>query len=83
MIEHTRSGDGDPLAVLLVVEEPTFPGCHVRARRLGALTMTDEQGIDEQILAAPIDDPRFAGLQTLDDLSAHWTLEIATFFRTS
>src|SRR5713101_4283059 len=81
-IAHTLSGDGDPLDVLLVVEEPTFPGCHVRARPIGTLTMVDEKGVDEKILAAPVDDPRFAGIQVLDDLPAHWLREIATFFRT-
>src|SRR5215510_1455536 len=48
-IEHTLSGDGDPLDVLLVVEEPTFPGCHVRARPVGALMMVDDKGLDEKI----------------------------------
>ena len=81
-IEHTLSGDGDPLDVLLVVEEPTFPGCHVRARPVGALTMVDEKGVDEKILAVPVDDPRFAGVHVLQDLPAHWQREIATFFRT-
>jgi len=81
-VPGTLSGDGDPLDVLLVVEEPTFPGCHVRARPIGTLTMIDEKGTDEKILAVPVDDPRFTDIHDLRDLSEHWPREIATFFRT-
>ncbi|MBF6591483.1 MAG: inorganic diphosphatase [Ktedonobacterales bacterium] len=78
----TLSGDGDPLDVLVVVEEPTFPGCHLRARPIGTLTMVDEKGVDEKILAVPMDDPRFTKIEHISGLSEHWPLEIATFFRT-
>lgn len=81
-IEGTLSGDGDPLDVLIVVEEPTFPGCHLRARPIGALIMTDEKGEDEKILAVPVDDPRFTSVNRLTDLHEHWLREISAFFRT-
>jgi inorganic pyrophosphatase len=81
-IRGTLSGDGDPLDVLVVVEEPTFPGCHLRARPVGTLTMIDEKGEDEKILAVLEDDPRFTNVREISDISAHWPLEIATFFRT-
>jgi inorganic pyrophosphatase len=81
-IEGTLAGDGDPLDILVIVEEPTFPGCRVRARPIGTLLMTDKQGEDEKILAVPVDDPRFAAISTLEGLHEHWQLEIATFFRT-
>jgi inorganic pyrophosphatase len=81
-IRGTLSGDGDPLDVLVVVEEPTFPGCHLRARPVGTLTMIDEQGEDEKILAVLEDDPRYTNVKDISDISAHVPLEIATFFRT-
>jgi len=80
-IAGTLSSDGDPLDVLVVVEEPTFPGCHLRARPIGTLTMVDEKGVDEKILAVPEDDPRFSA-RDLADLPEHWLREIAAFFRT-
>lgn len=80
--EGTLSGDGDPLDVLVIVEEPTFPGCHVRSRPVATLMMVDEKGTDEKVLAVPMDDPRFTSVRTLDDLPEHWTHEIAAFFRT-
>lgn len=81
-IEGTLSGDGDPLDVLVVVEEPTFSGCHLRARPIGTLIMVDEKGEDEKILAVPVDDPRFTSVNRLSDLDEHWPLEISAFFRT-
>jgi len=81
-IPDTLSGDGDPLDILIIVEEPTFPGCHLRARPIGTLTMIDEKGEDEKILAVPVDDPRFSDMRDLPDLHDHWPREIATFFRT-
>ncbi len=78
----TLSGDGDPLDVLVVVDEPTFPGCHMRVRPVGTLIMLDEKGEDEKILAVPIDDPRFSTIYDLPDLHEHWPREIAAFFRT-
>ncbi len=81
-IPGTLSLDGDPLDVLVVVDEATFTGCHVRARPIGTLIMVDEKGEDEKILAVPHDDPRFAQTRRLGDLPSHWPLEIAAFFRT-
>jgi inorganic pyrophosphatase len=81
-IAGTLSGDGDPLDVLVILEEPTFPGCHLRVRPVGTLMMMDEKGPDEKILAVPVDDPRFTDITRLADLHEHRQLEIATFFRT-
>jgi inorganic pyrophosphatase len=81
-VTGTLSGDGDPLDILVVLEEPTFSGCFVRARPVGTLDMTDEKGRDEKILAVPRDDPRFNGVTRLADLGEHWPREIAAFFRT-
>ncbi|HLJ81197.1 MAG TPA: inorganic diphosphatase, partial [Ktedonobacterales bacterium] len=76
------AGDGDPLDVLVIVEEPTFTGCRLRVRPIGTLLMIDEKGSDEKILGVPVDDPRFTHIQLLADLQEHWKLEIANFFRT-
>jgi len=81
-IPETLSEDGDPLDVLVVVNEPTFPGCHLPARPVGMLRMRDEKGEDEKILAVPDGDPRFDGIHDLDDLAPHWLKEIENFFAT-
>jgi inorganic pyrophosphatase len=82
LIPGTRAPDGDHLDVLVVVEEPTFPGCHMTVRPIGMLRMVDEKGEDFKILAVPTGDPRFDGVRDLQDLSPHWLREIENFFQT-
>jgi inorganic pyrophosphatase len=81
-IPETLAEDGDPLDVLVIVEEPTFPGCHVRMRPVGTLVMSDEKGKDEKILGVLVDDPRFEGITELEQVHPHWLREIENFFAT-
>jgi inorganic pyrophosphatase len=81
-IPGTTSADGDPLDVLIIVEEPTFPGCHVRIRPIGVLLTRDEKGLDEKVLAVPLADPRFDGIMDLVDVQEHRLAEIKNFFAT-
>lgn len=81
-IPGTMSADGDPLDVLIIVEEPTFPGCRIKIRPIGVLLMHDEKGVDEKILAVPVADPRFEGITDISHLQPHWLTEISHFFDT-
>lgn len=81
-IEGSLADDGDPLDVLVVISEPTFSGCVVRARPIGALDMADEKGHDFKILAVAADDPRYDGMMSLEALRPHRLVEIENFFRT-
>lgn len=74
--------DGDPLDVMVLVEEPTFPGCFVRVRPIGLLRMRDEKGGDDKVLAVLNDDPRFEEVRDMGQLAGHWLREIENFFRT-
>lgn len=82
-VPDTLAEDGDPLDVLVLLDEPTFPGCHVRVRPIGVFHMRDEAGPDEKILAVPARDPRWEAISDLADLSGmqdHLLEEIAHFF---
>jgi len=81
-IEGSLADDGDPLDVLVVISEPTFPGCVVRARPVGVLDMSDDKGHDYKVLAVAHDDPRWDETGTLEDLSPHRLREIENFFET-
>lgn len=81
-IPETKAPDGDPLDVLIIVEEPTFPGCRVQIRPIGVLLMRDEKGTDEKVLAVPVADPRFKDIDDISGLQKHWLLEIENFFHT-
>jgi inorganic pyrophosphatase len=81
-IPDTLAEDGDHLDILVLVQEPTFPGCLIEARPLGGLDMADEKGSDFKVLAVPIGDPRYAHVHSLDEVGDHWLREIETFFAT-
>ena len=79
-VEDTLGRDGDPLDALVLVDEPTFPGCLIRCRAIGMFQMTDEHGPDDKVICVPSHDIRKAALQELDDLPAYDRLEIQHFF---
>jgi inorganic pyrophosphatase len=79
-IEGTLAEDGDPLDVLVLLDEPTFPGCHIRARPIGAFMMEDEKGRDTKILAVPSTDPRWASTTDVTDVPPFLLAEIKHFF---
>ncbi len=81
-IPDTLAEDGDHLDILVLVQEPTFPGCLIEARPLGGLDMSDEKGSDFKVLAVPVHDPRYRHVTTLEQLGDHWLREIETFFAT-
>lgn len=81
-VPDTLADDGDPVDVLIVTNEPTFPGCLVHARPIGVLDMRDEKGVDHKVLAVPIGDPRFDEVNNLSGISPHWLREIENFFQT-
>ena len=81
-IENTLGEDGDPLDALVLLDEPTFPGCLVRCRAIGMFHMRDEAGGDDKIMCIPAGDPRMEHLQDLDDIGDFHRLEIQHFFET-
>jgi inorganic pyrophosphatase len=81
-IEDTLSLDGDPLDAMVLLDEPTFPGCLVRARPIGMFHMRDEAGGDDKILCVPATDPRFEHLRDYHHIAEFERQEIQHFFTT-
>lgn len=79
-IENTLADDGDPLDALVLLEEPTFPGCLIRCRAIGMFRMKDEKGLDDKVLCVPSTDPRMYGLTDIGDVNEFDLLEIQHFF---
>jgi len=79
-VEDTLGDDGDPLDALVLLEEPTFPGCLIRCRALGMFRMTDEAGGDDKVLCVPATDPRWDHYQDISDVREFDQLEIQHFF---
>ena len=80
-LEDTLAEDGDPLDALVLVADPTFPGCRIRVRPIGVFHMSDEQGPDEKLLCVPLGDPSFARVRDVHDVNAELRDEIEHFFQ--
>jgi inorganic pyrophosphatase len=81
-VEETRADDGDHTDAMVLLEEPTFPGCHVWARPVGGLRMRDENGEDFKVLCVAIGDPLWEHATQLGQVSPHRLREIEHFFAT-
>ena len=79
-VRDTLGQDGDPLDALVLVLEPTFPGCLIRSRPIGMFRMTDEAGPDDKVLCVPAGDPRQEHLRDIHDVSEFDRREIEHFF---
>jgi inorganic pyrophosphatase len=79
---QTLALDGDPLDVLVLVIEPTFPGCLVSARPIGLLEMIDGDKEDDKILAVPVGEPAFDEIHNYSQIFPHLLRKISHFFET-
>jgi inorganic pyrophosphatase len=79
-IPGTLAEDGDPLDILVLVNEPSFTGCMMETRPVGILHMVDQTENDEKILAVPNRNPRFESIHTIDQVFPHTRKEIEYFF---
>lgn len=79
-VTGTLGEDGDPLDALVVLEDPTFPGCEITGRPVGVFWMHDEHGPDAKILAVPSGDPRYELMRELADVPEHLLAEVSHFF---
>jgi inorganic pyrophosphatase len=79
---QTLAEDGDPLDVLILVQQPTFPGCLVVARPIGILKMIDDGLPDDKILAVPVGEPSYQSIFTQSQIFPHTLRMINHFFET-
>jgi inorganic pyrophosphatase len=80
-IPRTHGDDGDPLDILVLMQEPVEPLTILRARPLGGLRMSDDKGNDDKIVAVCIDDPAYEPYEHLDQIPPHVMKELDRFFR--
>jgi inorganic pyrophosphatase len=80
-VPDTLAEDGDPIDALVLLEEPTFPGCIVSVRVIAVFWMRDDDRPDAKLLCVPADDPRQAHLRDLGDVAMHQISEIWHFFQ--
>ncbi|MBK9263361.1 MAG: inorganic diphosphatase [Polyangiaceae bacterium] len=80
-IPQTHAGDGDPLDILVLMQEPVHPLTIVRARPIGGFCMRDDKGVDDKIISVAIDDPAYAHYNDSGELPPHVLVELRRFFQ--
>ena len=80
-IPRTLADDDDPLDVLVITTEATFPGCLMHVRPIGVFEMRDDKGMDEKVLCVPCADPLRANYRSIKDVRPHYLREVEHFFR--
>ena len=79
-IPRTLFEDGDPLDILVRINEPTFPGCMIEVRPIGVLKMLDKGEPDDKVLAVPVNDPFHSEYFDIADIPQHFLKEVEHFF---
>jgi len=80
-IPDTLADDGDPLDIMALVTEPTFPGCRLRVRPIGVFLMEDQGHADHKVLRALLGDPMWPDAENLEDIPGHVLSEVEHFFQ--
>ena len=81
-IPSTKTEDGDALDVAVIMTNPVPPGCVVKCRAIGVMEMFDDGEKDYNVIAVPVDDPRFNDTKDISDLAGHTLKEFEDFFKT-
>eukprot|EP01056_Protomagalhaensia_sp_Gyna25_P004511 Protomagalhaensia_sp_Gyna_25__4510@NODE_414_length_3506_cov_250_708393_g278_i1_p3_GENE_NODE_414_length_3506_cov_250_708393_g278_i1NODE_414_length_3506_cov_250_708393_g278_i1_p3_ORF_typecomplete_len211_score35_83Pyrophosphatase/PF00719_19/3_5e58InPase/PF18823_1/0_003rve_3/PF13683_6/0_18_NODE_414_length_3506_cov_250_708393_g278_i114442076 len=80
-IPRTLGEDKDPLDVLVLMQEPVYPGCLMKVKPIGVMGMIDQGDHDEKIICVHLDDPAYAHYNAVSELPPHTLREIERFFR--
>ena len=83
-IPRTLAADGDPLDVLVLMDEPAFPGCLLHATLLGVLEGEQVDGKkrirNDRLIAVAEDNHSYANVKSMDDLPKQFLRELEDFF---
>lgn len=81
-IPDTLSEDGDPIDVVVVMEDELIPGSYINCRLLGYLETKDESGIDPKLIMCPSRkvDPTYSSYRNISDINPSLREKIKYFF---
>ncbi|MDP6833651.1 MAG: inorganic diphosphatase [Prochlorococcaceae cyanobacterium ETNP1_MAG_9] len=81
-VPNTLAEDGAPLDAMVIMAEPTFAGCLIKARPIGVLDMHDSGAYDGKLLCVPVADPRQKSISSIKQIAPNQLEDVAEFFRT-
>jgi len=81
-VPNTLAEDGAPLDAMVIMEEPTFAGCLIRARPIGILDMVDSGAHDGKLLCVPEAGLHRRNIRSIRQIASSQLEDVAEFFRT-
>lgn len=81
IIPKTAMDDGNPLDILVIMNQPSFPGCVVECRPIGMLSMNDGEDRDDKIIGVPVNDIKFRNFKNIQDIPSAFLKEVKHFFQ--
>ena len=82
-VPNTLAEDGAPLDAMVIMDEPTFAGCLIKARPIGVLDMYDCGAYDGKLLCVPLANVRQENIISIKQIAPNQLEDVAEFFRTS
>lgn len=79
-VPSTLFTDGDPVDIMVLIDETTFVGCLIEVRPLGVMRMIDAGKVDDKIIAVPVADASYSHYVTLENMKPHSLEEIKYFY---
>ncbi len=84
-VPDTKADDGDPIDVLVLIEEPTFPGCEMECRLIGVIEAEQKEGDEERhrndrIIAVAKQSLLYGEIKNFDELNRTVLKQIEAFF---
>jgi inorganic pyrophosphatase len=83
-VPSTQGGDGDPLDVLVLMDEPAFAGCKLNCRLIGLIEgeQSDKKTTqrNDRVVAVEIENHSYARVKHIDDLGGRFEKELEAFF---
>lgn len=82
-IPDTLSEDGDPIDVVVIMNDSLVPGCYIQCRILGFLETEDSAGNDPKLIVCPVSkiDPTYNNINSIEDLDSFTLDKIRYFFQ--
>ena len=82
-VPNTKTGDGQALDILLMLDEPLTPGTTLSCKIIGGIKYIDEKGQDDKLIVCPANnvDPRFININDIKNLKPQTLNKIRYFFQ--
>ncbi|MDG3547309.1 inorganic diphosphatase [Methanobacterium formicicum] len=81
IIPQALGDNGNPMNIMVLIDQPTFSSCLIKTRPIGVIKMRDDDEKDDKVIGVPVNDPYSEETHDIKDLPSSLLDEITHFFR--